>query len=166
MRRVAALCLLLVVIGGCGGGGGGQAVKLDGSPRFPDDEGIATSLSHERITLDGKRTYEVSDRLRSFSTYTLQIEPMLNRKGQYVQIGLDGDSMVWMAGIAAAVPVDGKQAVYYVGTLERIDDGSAIFRDGTVFRLSDRVEGPQEPGKVQARIDVATRRLVELKRVA
>lgn len=160
-RRTASVAIAAAVLfTACGGGGDSSAIELDGSPRFPDDEGVATDLSHDSITLDGKRTYDVSDRLRSFSTYTLKIEPMLNRKGQYVQVGLDGKSMVWMAGIAGVVDTATGASVFYVGDLEKIDDGRAIFADGTVLRLASGVKAA--PGRVQARLDPARREVVEL----
>jgi nucleoid-associated protein YgaU len=151
----------VLTVSACGGGGGGGDIKLDGSPRVPDDEGVATEVTRERITLDGDRTYDVSDRLRSFSTYTLKLEPMLNRKGQYVQVGLDGDTVVWMAGVAAVVQTAQGPSVFYVGDLEEIDDGRAVFADGTVLRTAEGVSA--EPGRVQARIDVPKRRVTELR---
>ena len=162
--RLAAAAVALVLLAACGGGDDGDELRLDGSPRFPDDEGVATALTRESITLDGKRTYDVSDRLRSFSTYTLEIEPMLNRKGQYVQIGLDGKSMVWMAGLAAPVTTAEGTNVFYVGDLKRIDDEQAIFEDGTVLKLAKGVRA--DAGRVQARIDVRRRRVAELRPVS
>ena len=142
---------------GCGlGGSDGReaAVKLDGSARYPDDQGVATELTHRKITLDGKRSYDVSEGLRSFSTATATLEPMLNRKGQYVQIGLRGDTMVWMAGVGALVPLADGPRVIYAGTLREIDgDGRLVFRDGTVWELAEGVAPPQ-PGKTaQLEID-------------
>jgi hypothetical protein len=146
-------------------------VELDGSPRVPDDEGVATELTKERITLDGERTYRVSPRLVSFSTYTGAVEPMLGRRGQYVHIGLDRDGddevMVWMAGIAHVVhgagvggPPPGpgsKPAVYYTGDLVDVEehDGGrrGVFRDGTVIALAAGVEVPEPPAGVSVEID-------------
>lgn len=143
-------------------------VRLDGSARVPDDEGVATSLSHASITLDGKRTYPVSKRLISFSTYTGAIEPMITRKGQYVQIGLEEEDgkkhMVWMAGIAQVLNTK-EPAVYYTGTFVRRQDGRAVFRDGTVIQLSPGVTVPEKEGTgVIVRIDPASHRAVEITR--
>ncbi|HVF32143.1 MAG TPA: hypothetical protein VM933_03800 [Acidimicrobiales bacterium] len=140
----------------------GPPVRLDGSARIPDDEGVATALDRESITLDGERTYRVSDQLRSFSTYTRELEPMLGRRGQYVQIGVDDGSMVWMAGISRLVDVDGRPSAYYTGTFRGQERGRFVFEDGTTFAVVRRLEAPPEGSAVSARIDVGTRRIVEL----
>lgn len=175
MRRLAVVlaCVVCVAVvpGACGRGGGGEpVVRLDGSPRVPDDEGVATSLSHTSITLDGSRTYPVSERLVSFSTYTGAIEPMITRKGQYVQIGLDEEdgkkAMVWMAGIAQVLAT-AQPAVYYTGIYVRTIEGGkrAVFRDGTVIRLSPGVTVPDKAGTgVIVRIDPASHEAVEVTR--
>jgi hypothetical protein len=145
----------------CGRGGADDdpVVALDGSPRVPDDEGVATSLSETSITLDGERTYPVSRRLVSFSTYTGAIEPMLTREGQYVQIGLqeeDGvEAMVWMAGIADVVRVD-PPAVYYTGVFVRRDGGAFVFQDGTVLRAGAKSNEPPPETRVTVKIDPST----------
>jgi hypothetical protein len=178
MRRLVRLAAVLAcmvsiafVPAACGRGGGGQpVVRLDGSPRVPDDEGVATALSHTSITLDGARTYPVSERLVSFSTYTGAIEPMITRKGQYVQIGLDEEDgkkvMVWMAGVAQVLAT-AQPAVYYTGTYVRTIEGGkrAVFRDGTVIRLSPDVTVRGKSGTgVIVRIDPATHEAVEVTR--
>lgn len=155
-RLAVALHLALAAVlalSGCSGGGEPRDI-LDGKPRVPDDEGVATSLSFDKIVLDGERTYSVSPDLIAFSTYTLELEPMLRRRGQYVQIGLDGDTMVWMAGVGAVLPVDGSLRAYYTGVLERIAGGRAQFRDGTVLAVDGDVETPELPRLVQIEIDV------------
>jgi hypothetical protein len=144
---------LLVVVGACSRGGGEELV-LDGRPRFPDVEGVVTEISFERITLDGGRSYRVSDQLRSFSTYDLAPVPMLHRKGQYVQLGLDGDEVAWMAGIGVVVRAPGRApVVFYNGHLLRIEGRRAVFRDGTVLRLGKAVKSPVAEGFVRAEID-------------
>lgn len=177
MSRRAVVALLLVVVASvaavaCDRGGDDAAaspVNLDGSPRVPDDEGVATALTTTSITLDGERTYPVSRRLVSFSTYNAAVEPMLNRKGHYVQVGLekedDRPTMVWMAGIATVVRT-AEPAVYYTGTLREVKDGRLFFRDGTVFRLADGIDPapPAPPASVFVRIDPASHRVVEIRR--
>lgn len=164
MRWAAPLLAAALVWSGCGSGGDGDV--RDGTPRYPDDEGVATELTTASITLDGERTYAVSDRLAAFNTYTLELEPMLGREGQYVQIGLDGDTMVWMAGIGAVVDLDPPSA-FYVGELEEVIDGDdgrrAVFVDGTVLRLSPEVDVPESDGPLQARIEVARHEVIELR---
>lgn len=164
MRRWPAALVAIVLVSALAACAGDDdtAVALDGSPRYPDDEGVATALSRERITLDGDRTYDVSDDLVSFSTYNRQIEPMRRRLNQYVQVGLDGRTVVWMAGIAGVVPTD-PAAVYYQGILERVRGVRAEFADGTVLRLASGVRSPVAHGRVQARIDPARRAVVELR---
>lgn len=141
---------------GCSQGDGDDRLVLDGSPRFPDVEGVVERISLDRITLDGGRSYDVASDLASFSTYDLAATPMLHRKGQYVQLGLDGDTAEWMAGIGVVVRAPGKApVVYYNGSLQRVHDGRAIFRNGTVLRLAKGVKSPVEAGPVRAEIDPA-----------
>lgn len=167
MRRLLAIVL---AVGGfavgtsCSADSGSSPalVRLDGTARVPDDEGVATDLTRDRITLDGKRTYRVSDELRAFSTYTRELEPMLGRKGQYVQVGLDGDEMVWMAGVARVVEVDGAPAVFYTGRFREELEGRFVFADGTTFAPAKSVPTPGTRSEVTVRIDPRTRRIVEI----
>jgi hypothetical protein len=170
--RRAALVLLVLALAGGGAllvtrspwrDDGPAPLRLDGTPRLPDDEGVATSLSRRSITLDGTRTYEVSDQLRSFSTYTLALEPMIGRKGQYVQVGLDGDTMVWMAGVAQVLEVDGERSVYYTGRYVRTVEGRLVFRDGTTIAPGAGVKAPPPNRDVTVRIDAKTHRAVEIR---
>lgn len=174
MARLILAALAVLAAAACSSS---EGFSLEGSPqcardgdrlipgvqaRVPDDEGIATAISHEQITIDGERAYGVSDALLSFSTYDLELEPVLGREGQYVHVGLDGDDVVWLAGIAHAVDAPGGEglAVYYTGTLAEIDDDRAIFCDGTTFGLAEGAEPPVEQGFVQVRVDPATDRAV------
>ncbi len=152
---VGVLATVMVVgLAGCFRGGEENKFALDGSPRFPDAEGVVEKISLERITLDGDRTYKVAEDLASFSTYDLSTTPMLHRKGQYVHLGLDGDTAMWMAGIGVVVRAPDKApVVYYNGYLLKIQDGHAIFRNGTVLRLADGVKSPTDTGLVRAEID-------------
>ena len=144
---------MVVVLAGCSRGDDDRVV-LDGSPRFPDAEGVVEKISLERITLDGARSYKVADDLASFSTYDLSVTPMLHRKGHYVQLGLDGDTAEWMAGIGVVVRAPGKPpVVYYNGYLLRVADGRAVFRNGTVLRLAQDVKSPAPEGLLRAEID-------------
>jgi hypothetical protein len=170
----AAVVLAAMGSGACSRGGGDEpVVHLDGSARVPDDEGVATSLSFTSITLDGKRTYPVSKRLISFSTYTGAIEPMVTRRGQYVQIGLDEEDgkkkMVWMAGIAQVLET-AQPSVYYTGIYTRSlpagdgGAGRAVFRDGTVVQLAPGVTVPKPGTGVIVRIDPSSHQAVEVTR--
>ena len=156
--------LAAAVLVACGDDGAAP-LKLDGSPRVPDDEGIATVVTRTRIELDGERSYAVADGFVSFSTYTGAFEPMRHRRGQYVQLGLRGREVLWMAGIAAVVPVP-EPAVYYIGRLKETDGDRLVFADGTVLRRRLSVKVPVVPkdAKLRARIDPSAHRVVELQR--
>ena len=138
---------------------GAERLVLDGRPRVPDVEGVVEQISFERITLDGGRSYEVRKDLQSFSTYDLAAVPMLHRLGQYVQLGLSGKKVAWMAGIGVVVRGAGPPVVYYNGVLVRLDGDRAIFRDGTVLRLADGVTSPVDQGLVRAELDPALHRV-------
>jgi hypothetical protein len=138
-------------------------VRLDGSPRIPTDEGVATALRRDRIELDGRRSYPVDPAFKSFSTYSGQLEPMVTRQGQYVQLGVRSGRAIWMAGIAAVV-TQPQRAVYYIGRLAAVRDRTRlVFVDGTVLRLGAAVTTPK-PAKqrVQVRIDPDRHRVVEI----
>lgn len=150
LARAAAAATAVVAIGLAGCGGDDEpAVALDGSPRLPDTEGVVTEVSDDKIVLDGKHTYEVSDDLMAFSTYTLEAIPLAHRKGQYVQLGLDGETAEWLALIGE--PLEGR--VYYTGELEEVDGDNLVFADGTVLTLGDGVKPPAEAGRMRAVVD-------------
>jgi hypothetical protein len=159
----ALVMAMLLVLTACSRDGEKNAFALDGSPRFPDAEGVVEEISLDRITLDGHRTYKVAEDLASFSTYDLSTTPMLHRQGQYVQLGLDGHTATWMAGIGVVVRAPDKPpVVYYNGYLLKIEDGRAIFRNGTVLRLADGVKSPTDAGLLRAEIDPASHRVKAL----
>lgn len=167
MRRlgvILASVAMAVVVAACtsGGGSAGAALKLDGSPRHPDDQGIATEVGRHRIILDGRRRYSVSPALNSFSTYTLETVPLVTRRGQYVQIGLQGKTVVWIAGIAGVIPSKPPR-VFYIGELKRVEGRDAIFKDGTVLRLAANVAARAKPGHFTAVIDPKAHQIVELR---
>lgn len=151
-----------VLLAGACARGGPDELRLDGSPRFPDDEGVATALTHSSITLDGARTYDVDPSLRAFSSASLELEPMLGRRGQYVQIGLDGDTMVWMAGVARVIEVEGARSAFHSGTVEGVEDGRLVFQDGTTFAMARGLDAPKPGARVTVRIDVADHRIDEI----
>ena len=128
---------------------------LDGRPRVPDVEGVVEQISFERVTLDGGRAYGVRNDLQSFSTYDLAAVPMLHRLGQYVQLGLDGRKVAWMAGVGVVVRGSAPPVVYYNGVLLRREGDRAIFRDGTVLQLAAGVSSPVDHGLVRAELDPA-----------
>jgi hypothetical protein len=163
MRRLmAALAIGALVLSACANDK--PTVSRDGGARRPDDEGIATTLSRAQITLDGKRTYRVSDTLLAFSTYSPgKLEPMTTRKGQYVQIGLDGDRVVWMAGVAAVVHLPtGDARVFYNGVLRSFGSGRAVFEDGSVFHVASGVVVPKPGRMVEVELDPSRHEAVSL----
>ena len=139
--------------------GDGHRLVLDGRPRNPDIEGVVEQISFERVTLDGGRSFAVEKDLQSFSTYDLAAVPMLHRLGQYVQLGLNGKKVAWMAGIGVVVRGAAPPVVYYNGVLLRVEGDRAIFRDGTVLQLADGVTTPVEGGLVRAELDPAVHRV-------
>lgn len=120
------------------------------------------------LTLDGERSYQVSEQLRSFSALDLSIQPLADVDGAYVQVGVDGQTIVWVGRIARIVPSDPPR-VYYVGRLARIEDSEdgrrAVFREGTVLTLGDSVEPPAGSTDqiLQVEIDPTAHRVVALR---
>ncbi len=164
MFKRTVLCLLLagaLTLAGCSKGDKARLV-LDGRPRLPDAEGVVEKISFEQITLDGGRSYGVRKDLQSFSTYDLAAVPMLHRLGQYVQLGLDGKKVAWMAMIGEVVRGTTPPVVYYNGVLLRLEGDRAIFRDGTVLQLADGVTSPVDHGQVRAELDPALHRVRSL----
>lgn len=155
---VVALSLALMTAPACSRAASESGLVLDGRPRIPDQEGVVVSVSRQRITLDGDRTYKVSPKLQSFATQTMQAVPLLGREGQFVHIGLDGDTMVWFATIAEPFAGDPPTA-YYTGVLERIDGDRAYFRDGTVLHVPAGLASPVAKGFVQVEIDPVAHRV-------
>jgi len=153
----------------CGGGEPTASIKLDGSPRVSDDEGVVTSVDVEgrRLILDGERDYEVAEQLKSFSALDLSTQPLADAEGAYVQVGLNGDVVVWIGRIAKLVPTE-PPAAFYVGRFGSITDidgeRRVVFGEGTVLRLADGVEAPEgAAGQIlQAQIDPATHSVVAL----
>lgn len=149
--RAAAAATAVLALGAaaCGGDDDGPSIKLDGSPRVPDAEGVVVEVSDEELVLDGDRKFDVSDDLMAFSTYSLETIPLAQRKGQYVQVGLDGETVEWLALIGEPL----EDRVYYTGELEEIDGEQLVFADGTVLTLADGVKPPVEKGRMRAVVD-------------
>lgn len=152
-RALAAVVVtVLVAAAGCSSGDD-VVVRLDGSARVPDAEGVVQAVDHSNITLDGQR-YRLSGKLQAFSTYTLEAVPVIGRKNQYVQVGLDGETVVWLAAFGAVVRAPGAPpTVYYTGILKQVDGGRAVFRDGSSVRLGTGVPIPERGTRVRVEID-------------
>lgn len=153
----ASLILLALITGACTGGATAR-IALDGSPRVPDDEGIVTSVSLDELTLDGERTYGISDELRSFSALDLSTAPLLFSDGQYAQVGLDGDTVVWLGTLARPVGSD-PAVVYFTDTVDAVEgdgpDRVLIFASGTVLHVEEQLEAPLPGALVRAEVDVS-----------
>ena len=161
MRRLLLVLLAaLSVLAACGDDddGGGQPVVLDGSPRPADAEGRLVEVEGDfsTITLDGDRTYAVAEEFLSFAAVDGEVQPLLRWENQYVQVGLDGDEVVWLGGISAVVEVDDEPPVaYFTDVLTEVAESRATFRSGTVLTVGAGVEVPEDlPAAVVATIDV------------
>lgn len=162
-RLLSGLVALALLVGACGGdddAGAEAAVELDGTPRVADDEGHLTDVAADfsTITLDDDRSYDVSDDLLAFAAADASVQPVLRLVDQYVQVGLDGDTVVWIGGISTVVELPESPVVaYFTDVLTEVDGPEATFRSGTVLTLGADVEAPAElPAAVVATIDVAS----------
>ena len=159
---MAAATITALALGACRGGSGSD-FALDGSPRIPDDEGIVTAVDLESVTLDGERTYDVERDLRSFSAIDLSTVPLLFTEGQYVQVGVDGDTLEWIGAIAKPLAAEQEPFVLYAGELEAVDGDALVFDNGTVLRLADAVEASSFVGEgVRVSIDPDTKTVTEV----
>lgn len=134
---------------------GGEETVLSREVRIPDDEGVVTEVSLERIELDGERTYGLADDVESFTTRSHEVSPLLGWKGKYVHVGLDGGEQVgWVAGIGTVVQDDPPYTLY-TGVFSRLDDetGRAVFEDGTALRVSAGLRFPQAGAEAVVTID-------------
>ena len=171
-RRAVALLLAvlaLVAFAGCGGDDedAPAGIALDGTPRVPDAEGVLVEIAEDfsTLTLDGDRTYEIPEDVQSFSTVDGSTQPLRRRLDQYVQLGLEGKTVRWVAGIAAvAEGPDGNDRVFYTGELRKVSGSRLEFADGTVFRLADGASSTSleeaEGSQVLVTIDPAQRAVV------
>jgi hypothetical protein len=154
-----------VAVGACGGGAKAPAIKLDGSPRRANAEGVVTEVSSDVLVLDGTRRFTVSRDLRCFDSTTLKSVPLVNRKGTYVQAGVAGKRVEWIAGYGAPVERPGKpKTAFHVGTVTSVSASEVVFKDGSVLRAAPGVE-QLPPGTVaRAEIDVARHEVALLAR--
>jgi hypothetical protein len=164
-RASAALVALLLVLApaACGDDDGGSSdstpyIELDGSPRHPDEEGVLVEVADDfsTLTLDGDRTYDVAEDLQCFATQDGATVPLLQRVGEYVQVGIEDDTVVWVASIADVVDGPESDVVYYVGDVVDLVDGALIFDDGTVLQVSAALDLPAPPddrARITATID-------------
>jgi hypothetical protein len=163
--RVAIAALTVGLAVACSKGAPGPDLVLDGRPHIPSDEGILSALSEHRLSLDSSRDYALSPKAVAFAALSLQKVPLGGRISQYVQVGLVGKTVVWVATFSAVIQLPGKPRVaFHIGTLKRIDEQHrAVFADGAVLRLDPAVVAPGPvPIRVRAEIDVASHSIREL----
>lgn len=142
-RRGAVWVLVAVaaVAGACRSSDDG-AVKLDGSPRVSDVQGVITQATPTMIELDGER-YEVDKDVVVFSTYNRKIIGLSRAIGDYVHVGLEGKKAVWIARVGRVLRTDpAKPVVIYQGTLKRVAASRLDFTDGTVLTLAKGLTVP------------------------
>lgn len=153
-RSAVALILMTAIsLGACGGSK--AVVRLDGSPRHADVEGVVVNAGAAGMTLDGRRSFKVSDKVVSFSTYNGALVPLASTVGAYVQAGVKGKTVVWVGKIGpVTTDASGHRTVQYQGTLVKVDGSDLVFKDGTVLRLGKGLKAPANPlGPVYAVID-------------
>ncbi len=161
----------------CGGGAAGNEdhlhVALDGSPRVPDAAGVVTAMDDDfaTLTLDGDDVHPIDPSVQSFASLDGSTQPLRARLGQYVHVGLDGDTIVWVAGIGSVLRLpDQPETVVYLGAITEVDRPGRrlILRDGTVFAIGDELALDDVPdpsdGPVPAvlHISVATDTVVDV----
>lgn len=152
--------MLACVLAACGRGG--PASILDAGPRQPDAEGVVEEVNPDRIRLDGGRVWRVDPQVESFTSGGHDLTPLARWTGRYVHIGLnDQDRVVWVAGIGIVAQQD-PPVVRFSGVVDRVQDATLIFADGTVLRLAEGVEPPGRGMQVVVTIDPAARTVVSV----
>lgn len=158
MRRLASAGMALVALfAACSGDD-----SIVGRARIPTEQGVATDVTLERIEIDDGRSYEIHPGVESFATRSHEPMPLLAWKGKYIHVGVEGNSVRWIAGIGL---VTGKPAIVrYSGIVESFDEGSnrATFEDGTVLEFADALGPPNAGREIVVEIDVSRDRVVRL----
>ncbi len=158
-RSAAVLVLSLALFSACRGTPE-SATELEA--RIPDDAGVVTMVDFERIEIDGKNSYPLSEELESFTTGDHTVRPVLSWKDRYVHLGLDDGVVQWIAGIG--IVANEPPRVLYTGVFERLEEERrAVFRDGTVLQLDQGVSPPGEGREVFATIDPSKDLVISLK---
>jgi hypothetical protein len=161
-----ALAVALGGLAACSKGSSGphaRAVVLDGRPRYPDDQGILTAITGESLTVD-KHEYRVTENLQSFSASTLAKVSPADRVSQYVQVGVNKKTVVWIALYSAVIKRAGQRPVaFHIGGLVKASKQGLVFADGSVLRVSPTVTLPHDlPASVRVEIDVGRHRVERL----
>lgn len=155
MKRLALVIVAALAFAACSSSDAPAAVKLDGSPRVPDREGVVTAVSEKQITLDDKTELKVAKKVLVFSTYNRRSVPLAGLKGKYVHLGVKGSTAEWIAqiGVVQGTP----PTALYEGELLGVDGQQMTFKDGTVLRLAKGLTAPAgATGHTLAVVDAAT----------
>lgn len=145
LLRLVLGATLVVGLAACSKDTKEAVVKLDGSPRVSDQAGVVVKADREQIILDGNRTYEVASDLIAFSTFNRAPVRLGSTVGEYVQVGLEGKTVVWLARIGpVTTQADGRSSVIYQGDLVRVAGSRLEFRDGTVLTLAKGLRAPTD----------------------
>lgn len=160
--RSASLVVVTLVVGvlalaGCSGGS--DDLVLDGSPFEADASGIVDAVSTEEITIDGVEM-PLAEEIVVFSASTLERIPLAGRLGQYVQVGVDGDEVVWVGSVGGVLS-GSPPRVLYEGVVVEIGRESAVFQSGLELAVADGVGLTPGPTVVVV-IDPSTDRIVEV----
>lgn len=172
MRRLLALLAVVgILLAACGdddaAGSARAFVSLDGSPRVPDTEGVVVDVAADfsTLTMDDGSVYEIHEDLQSFAAADGSIQPVIRWKGLYAQLGLAGDTVEWIGGVASVVSVPGQPAVVYItGVIVDVGSGRVTMRSGAVFRLGDGLSLSEDelPLSTTLILDVETRAITAI----
>ena len=156
-----ALLLLVAFLASCSSRNETSKSVADQAVRKASDEGVVTTVSTERITIDGVHEYSISPNVESFIASSKNVSSVLSTDHRYVQVGLDGSrAVIWIATIG--VVSQGTPAIArYSGTLLRKDGKRAVFKDGTSLAVREGVKFPPSGKKVSVIIDPATHEITE-----
>jgi len=159
--RGTALVVVALLTGACASGSsGGTELVLDGTPRTPDAEGIATIARADLIEVAGKQ-YKVSSDLVVFSTHDLSLTPLVRWQGSYVQVGLEGDTVVWLGGVTGIVSGE-RPGAEFTGRVAAVHGAEVVLEGGTVVTLADGVKAVAPGTYVLIRLDPIRGRVREL----
>lgn len=136
-------------------------MELDGSPRPPDEEGVVVAVDRKSIELEDGKKFGLSEDLVSFSTVNRHTISVLGTVGDYVHLGVDGDTVVWLARVGRVTVAEDKPVVLYQGEIKEVQGDRLLFADGTVLRLEKGLEvgGVRGEGFSLVAIDPKTERV-------
>lgn len=135
---------------------------LEQDVRVPDDEGVVTEVTLDRLVLDNDRIYEVSKEVESFLASSRKPAALASTDHRYVQIGLSSNKrVVWISTVGVVAKTDPPMALYSGHFLRRDSEGRAVFKDGTVLKVRSGVGLPKTSKQVAVRVDPSAKEIVE-----